>query len=65
MKQNRVKSPVLWGAFAGLILLIMQYFGFEAEIATGSEIAGIIVKLVCVAAAGFGIVNNPTDKSSF
>lgn len=63
MKRTRIKSPVLWGAVAGIILLLMQHLGLEADIAAGSELADTVMGLICALLALFGVVNNPTDKT--
>jgi len=65
MKQNRLKSPVLWGAVAAILLLVLSRMGFEPEIAEGAALADLIFNLVCALLAAFGIVNNPTDKNNF
>lgn len=63
MKQNRLKSPVLWAAVAGIILLALRHLGLEAEVAQGSQLADILFQLVCALLAALGVVNNPTDKN--
>lgn len=65
MKQSRVKSPVLWGAVAGIILLVLQHFGLEGEAQAGGRLADVIFQLVCAILAVFGVANNPTDKEKF
>jgi len=65
MKQNRLKSPVLWGAVAAIILLTLRHLGFEPQIAEGAALADLIFNLACTLLAAFGIVNNPTDRNHF
>lgn len=64
MKQNRLKSPVLWGAAAGVILLALEHFGLSGSVQEGSQLAELIFKAVCAILAIFGVVNNPTDKTN-
>jgi len=58
--QNRYKSWALWVSVAALIGFVSKtYFGYEIpEFDT-------LVNLLLVVFAGFGIINNPTDKKHF
>ena len=58
--KERFKSPVLW---IGIISLI----AFVAKNWIGIEIPGIdeFTNLLLAVLAGFGIINNPTDKEHF
>jgi uncharacterized membrane protein len=59
MKQNRFKSWGLWLSVAALI-------GFITKTYCGYEIPQFdtLVNMILVVLAGFGIINNPTDKNS-
>lgn len=57
--QNRLKSWALWLSVAALITFVTKtYFGYEIpQIDT-------LVNLILTVLAGFGIINNPTDKDN-
>lgn len=58
--KERFKSPVLWFAMAALITFITkEWLGWE--IPKFDE----FVELLLTVLVGFGVVNNPTDKSHF
>lgn len=59
MKQNRFKSWGLWLSVTALIGFVAKtYFGYEIpQLDT-------LVNMVLVVLSGFGIINNPTDKTS-
>jgi uncharacterized membrane protein len=60
MEQSRLKSPVLWMAGAALIAFVTkEWIGWE--IPKFDE----FVEIVLAAAAAFGIVNNPVNKTGF
>jgi uncharacterized membrane protein len=60
MEQNRFKSWALWLSVAALISFVVKtYFGFEIPQ------FDTLVNMVLVVLAGFGIINNPTDKKNF
>lgn len=60
MNQSRFKSWALWLSVAALLGFITKtYFGYE--IPKLDE----LVNLILVMLTGFGILNNPTDKSGF
>lgn len=59
--QNRFKSWALWLAIAALVTFCVKEF-------TGVDISTTVDGLLDVllpVLVGFGIVNNPTDKSNF
>ncbi len=64
MKQIRLKSPVLWGGAAALILLVLKALGYEDVVFTSTQQAEQIFSAVCGVLALFGIVNNPTDPNA-
>ena len=58
-KQNRLKSWALWMSIAALIVFCVKEF-------CGIDISGTVGGLMNVllpVLVGFGIINNPTDKS--
>lgn len=60
MEQNRFKSWALWTSVAALIVFcVRQFAGIDIE----PTVDGLLDVLLPVLVA-FGIVNNPTDKSS-
>jgi len=61
MEQNRFKSWALWTAIAALIVFCVKEF---AGLDIGPTVDGLLDVLLPVL-VGFGIVNNPTDKSNF
>lgn len=58
--QNRLKSKVLWMAVAALIAFVTKEW-LGLEIPKFDE----FVELLLTVLVGFGVVNNPTDKSHF
>jgi uncharacterized membrane protein len=60
MEQNRFKSWALWTSVAALVVFCAkQFFGLDL----GEFMNGFMNALLPVVVA-FGIVNNPTDKTS-
>ena len=59
--QNRLKSWALWVSIAALVVFCVKEF---AGIDISTTIDGFLDVLLPVL-VGFGIVNNPTDKSNF
>lgn len=58
-KQNRLKSWALWMSVAALVVFCVKEF-------CGIDISGTVDGLMNVllpVLVGFGIINNPTDKS--
>ena len=61
MDQTRFKSWALWTSIAALIVFCVKEF---AGLDIGETVNGLLDVLLPVL-VGFGIVNNPTDKSHF
>jgi uncharacterized membrane protein len=60
MEQSRYKSWALWLSVAALVAFVSKtYFGYEIP---GWD---NFVNLILVVLTGFGILNNPTNKSGF
>ena len=62
MNQNRFKSPVLWSALVAQILSMLMVLGV-IDTGLGDVIEGVIAAVLELLVA-FGVLNNPTDKSS-
>jgi uncharacterized membrane protein len=61
-KQNRLKSWALWASIAGLIfLLLTKVFGLNIDIQLWDEVLTALGTIL----VGFGILNNPTNKTGF
>lgn len=59
--QNRLKSWALWVSIAALVVFCVKEF---VGVDISSTIDGLLDVLLPVL-VGFGIINNPTDKSNF
>ena len=59
--QNRFRSWALWVSIAALVVFCVKEF---VGIDISSTVNGLLDVLLPVL-VGFGIVNNPTDKSHF
>ena len=63
MEQNRLLSPVVWSAIAGQVLALLITLGV---ISTGvSEAIDSLVASLLQLLVAFGVLNNPTSKTSF
>ena len=60
MEQNRFRSPVVWAAVLGQVLLIIGLF--KPEISDTVKIIGMAVIEILTL---FGILNNPRSKNTF
>lgn len=63
--QPRYKSWALWVSVLGAIGVILNSFGVFEMIGIDSNEFDIIVNAVGSILIAFGIVNNPTNKTSF
>ena len=59
--QNRFKSWALWCSIAALVVFCVKEF---AGVDISETVDGLLNYLLPVL-VGFGIINNPTDKSNF
>lgn len=59
--QNRLKSWALWVSIAALVVFCVKEF---VGIDISTTVDGLLDVLLPVL-VGFGIINNPTDKSNF
>ena len=63
MEQNRLLSPIVWSAIAGQVLALLMTLGV---ISTGvSEAIDSLVASLLQLLVAFGVLNNPTSKTSF
>ncbi|MFA5715305.1 MAG: holin [Candidatus Paceibacterota bacterium] len=59
MEQSRWKSWALWLSVAALIAFVSKtFFGYEIPQ------FDVLVNMILVVLAGFGIINNPTSKNT-
>jgi len=63
MKQNRFKSPVVWGAVLAQILSILVLL--EVINPTQSETINGVIVAVLQALVAFGALNDPTVSNKF
>lgn len=63
-EQNRFKSWALWVSVAGALWVILSAFGIPEKIGVTSETFNTLLDAVGSILIAFGIVNNPTSKSS-
>lgn len=63
MIQNRWKSAPLWIALAAQLIGLLTVVGV-VDAGQGDVLNGVIVAL-CEALTAFGVLNNPTSKTSF
>lgn len=64
MEQNRFKSWALWVSVAGALWTILSAFGVPEMIGLDEPTFTTILNAVGSLLIAFGIVNNPTNKSS-
>ena len=62
-KQNRFKSWALWVSVVGAVWTILSAFGLPQQWGITNETVQAVLNAVGTILIGFGIVNNPTDKS--
>ncbi len=63
MEQNRLQSPVVWTSLAAQVLSVLVLLGvFDNGVssAVNDLIAGLLQLLAVI-----GVLNNPTDSTSF
>ena len=63
MNQNRSLSPVVWSAAAAQLLALLVTLGI-IDTGMSQAIEALIVTLLELLTV-FGVLNNPTSKSSF
>jgi len=65
MTQNRWKSPVFWGAVVAQIISIGQITGIWAKYGIDTGMIGDVVAGALQLGVLFGLLNNPSNKTSF
>lgn len=63
MEQNRLKSPVVWGAVVAQVLALLLTLGV-IDTGTGDAINQVMAGALQLLTI-FGVLNNPTDGASF
>lgn len=61
MKQDRLKSKVVWVAALAQLTLILALILTPEDLTTVKVVGGAIIEIATL----YGILNNPTDKNSF
>lgn len=63
MEQSRFSSPILWSSLAAQVLVILVTLGV-IDTGLSEAFTGLVTSLLQLLVA-FGVLNNPTSKSSF
>ena len=64
-KQNRFRSWAVWLSAIGALWVILSAFGLPQKWGITDETFKTVLDAVGTILVGFGILNNPTDKSHF
>lgn len=65
MLQSRWKSPVLWTAIAGQLLIVLKLTGLWTLIGIPENVATDTVAAIIQLLVIIGILNNPTDATNW
>ena len=65
MKQNRLKSKVVWAGLVSLLMIIMGNYGLYDLIGMKSDVFQTVANSVLTLLVGFGVLNNGTDPDHF
>ena len=65
MKQNRLRSPVFWGAVAAQIISVGHIAGLWEKYGIDTGIAGDVVAGILQLGVLFGLLNDPTTADRF
>lgn len=65
MKQNRLKSPVFWGAVAAQVISLGQLTGIWVKLGIDTGMVGDVVAGVLQLCVLVGLLNNPADAKNF
>ena len=63
MDQNRLRSPVVWGAIAAQVLALLVTLGV-IDTGLSNAVNGVAVSVLELLVA-FGVLNNPTNGTGF
>lgn len=64
MEQNRFKSWALWVSLAGALWVILSAFGVTEALGITETEWNTLLDAIGTVLIVFGVVNNPTSKSS-
>jgi len=65
MKQDRWRSPIAWGAFAALLLFVLNNYGLLGHLGLTVDSFNQLISLIAAVLVAFGIFNDPTTKDKF
>ena len=65
MTQNRFKSWATWVAVAGAVWMLLSALGVPEKIGITADTWNTVLNAIGAILVGFGILNNPTDKTNF
>lgn len=65
MTQNRFKSWATWVAIAGAVWMLISALGLPEKMGLTAETWNLVLNALGAILVGFGILNNPTDKTNF
>ena len=65
MKQNRLRSKVVWAGLVSLLMIIMGNYGLYDLIGMKSDVFQAVTNSVLTLLVGFGVLNNGTDPDHF
>jgi uncharacterized membrane protein len=65
MKQNRLRSPIFWGAVVAQIISIGQLTGIWQKYGIDTGMIGDVVAGILQLGVLFGLLNDPTNKTGF
>jgi len=63
MDQNRLKSPVVWGAIIAQIMSALVLLGV-LDVGQSEAVSGLVAAVLQLMVA-FGVMNNPTNQDRF
>jgi uncharacterized membrane protein len=64
-KQNRFRSWAVWVSAIGAVWVILSAFGLPQKWGISDATFKTVLDAVGTILVGFGILNNPTDKTHF
>ena len=63
--RDRLRSRVLWAAFAGCVMTVFSAFGLWEKIGISSETFREVIAAIGALLAAFGVFNDPTNREGF
>lgn len=64
-KQNRFRSWAVWVSAIGAVWVILSAFGLPQKWGISDATFKTVLDAIGTILVGFGILNNPTDKTHF